>query len=307
MDKELALVSVCVVTYNSSKTVLETLDSISAQSYPRLELIVSDDCSSDDTVAVCKKWLDANGQRFEKAHVLSSEKNGGVAVNLNNGVHASCGEWVKIIAGDDLLMPDCISDNMDYVNRHEGPGIVFSRMRYFSEENGRRVLSDYSKPDKEFEAFFTKTPLEQYHDLLVSCRAVPGVTHFQKRAFAIEHPYPEVYSFCEDWPHWTHLAKSGIPLVFFDKETVLYRMNGSLSHARREQFINEKFHCSMLSFFYAERYQALLALDPKTARIQQKELFLGELAINLLGNRRNLFTRSVLFIYKLFLGVRKVQ
>lgn len=306
-EKPMDKVSVCVVTYNSGKTVLETLDSIYAQTYPRVELIVSDDCSTDDTVAICKEWLKDKGNRFEKADVLTGDKNGGVAVNLNRAIRASSGEWVKIIAGDDLLMPDCISDNMEFVNSHESPGIVFSRMRYFSEENGRRVLSDYSKPDKEFEAFFTKSPQEQYHDLLVSCRAVPGVTHFQKRSFAIDHPYPEEYSFCEDWPHWTRLTRSGIPLVFFDKETILYRMNGSLSHARNEQFINERFHRSVLAFFYAERYPELLAIDPKSAHSQQKELFLGEIAINLLGNRRNLFTRAALFVYKLFIGVRKVQ
>ena len=56
-DDDMVLVSVCVITYNSEITVLETLDSIYAQTYPRLELIISDDCSSDQTVDICQKWL----------------------------------------------------------------------------------------------------------------------------------------------------------------------------------------------------------------------------------------------------------
>jgi alpha-1,3-rhamnosyltransferase len=306
-DAEQILVSVCVTTYNSGKTVLATLDSILDQSYHRLELIVSDDCSTDDTIAICRKWLEAHKDRFEKITVLTSGKNGGVAVNLNKAIRATSGEWVKTIAGDDLLMPDCITDNMDFVSNHEEAGIIFSRMLYFTEENGDRVLSDYSKPDRESLSFFNESPMEQYKKLLLSCRFIPGVSNFQKRSFALEHPYPEEYSFCEDWPHWTHLAKSGIPLLYFDKETVLYRLNGSLSHAGKDTFINEKFHYSMISFFYSERYHALLSFDPESAGIQKKEFFLGELAINLFGNRRNFFTRALLFIFKLFLGVRKVQ
>ncbi|MDR0890977.1 MAG: glycosyltransferase [Endomicrobium sp.] len=50
------LVSVCVITYNSSKYVLETLESIKTQTYQNIELIVSDDCSTDDTVEVCENY-----------------------------------------------------------------------------------------------------------------------------------------------------------------------------------------------------------------------------------------------------------
>ena len=52
------LVSVVVITYNSEKYILETLESIKTQSYKNLELIISDDCSKDDTVMICRDWLD---------------------------------------------------------------------------------------------------------------------------------------------------------------------------------------------------------------------------------------------------------
>ena len=57
------LVSV-VVTYNSSATVLETLDSIKNQTYKNIELIITDDFSKDDTVALCQSWVDTNKERF---------------------------------------------------------------------------------------------------------------------------------------------------------------------------------------------------------------------------------------------------
>ncbi len=51
------LVSIIVCTYNSSKYVLETLESAKEQTYQNVELIVSDDCSTDNTVELCRKWI----------------------------------------------------------------------------------------------------------------------------------------------------------------------------------------------------------------------------------------------------------
>ena len=106
MEGKFALVSVCVVTYNSEKTIRETLDSILAQTYPRLELIVSDDRSTDQTVRICQDWLEENRERFQNTELIVRDQNGGVARNLNTAIQAAAGEWVKPIAGDDLLMPD---------------------------------------------------------------------------------------------------------------------------------------------------------------------------------------------------------
>ena len=72
------LVSVPVITYNSSKTVLETLDSIYNQTYQNLELIVSDDCSTDNTVGICREWIEAHKKRFVRTELLTVEKNTGV-------------------------------------------------------------------------------------------------------------------------------------------------------------------------------------------------------------------------------------
>ena len=56
-SQSLPLVSVVVITYNSAKFVIETLESVKSQTYKNIELIISDDCSTDDTVERCRLWL----------------------------------------------------------------------------------------------------------------------------------------------------------------------------------------------------------------------------------------------------------
>ena len=58
------LVSVIVITYNSSRYVLHTLESVHRQSFNDIELIVSDDCSTDNTFDLCREWLANYSDRF---------------------------------------------------------------------------------------------------------------------------------------------------------------------------------------------------------------------------------------------------
>ena len=113
------LVSIVVITYNSSEYVLETLESAKAQTYTNIELIVSDDCSTDETVSICKKWFEANKDRFVNTIMVEAEINSGVPANANRGLAECKGEWIKFIAGDDILVSTGIEE---FVKKYEGGG-----------------------------------------------------------------------------------------------------------------------------------------------------------------------------------------
>ncbi len=109
-DMKKPLVSIVVVTYNSSKFVVETLESAYNQTYDGLlELIVSDDGSTDDTLAICQKWVAEHSDRFWKCQVIQTPSNLGICGNYNFALSHVSGEWIKYIAGDDILMPECIA------------------------------------------------------------------------------------------------------------------------------------------------------------------------------------------------------
>ena len=224
------LVSVPVITYNSSRTVLETLESIKAQTYPNIELIISDDCSTDNTVEMCRDWVEQNKDRFVRIEVLTVEQNIGTSANCNRAESASRGEWIKGIAGDDYLMPNCIHDCIDYVSNHPDTIYLLGRQKAFGADDEKckqvDMVFDYS--------FFSKTPDEQLHQLIFDGNCVPATTAFYNRQKAKEIGVTndERIPLLEDWPKWINLLRAGVKLHFVDKVLVKYRVGGASTGLR---------------------------------------------------------------------------
>ena len=80
-------ISVMVVTYNSEYTIEETLNSVLLQSYgaENIELIITDDCSKDNTVSIIKKWSVYNKNKFYRVVLIENSVNKGVSENCNIG------------------------------------------------------------------------------------------------------------------------------------------------------------------------------------------------------------------------------
>ena len=216
-------VTVVVYTYNSSKYVKETLDSIKAQTYPDLKLIVSDDCSTDNTLQIVRKWVAQNGSRFVSTKILTVDKNTGPSANSNRGWDACDTEWLKDIAGDDILMPNCIRDNVDYITEHPDAIAVFSKIEPFSIINGRKkivslIWLDYS--------FFSLSKEEQLASILRT-NHIPASSAFydidKLRMLGISHD--ERIPLLEDYPKWITLLKKGIGFDYLDKTTIEYRVH----------------------------------------------------------------------------------
>ena len=217
------LVSIRVITYNSAKTVLETLESIKAQTYPNIELIISDDCSKDNTVEICREWAEKNKERFVRTEILTVEKNTGVSANCNRAENACQGDWAKGIAGDDLLVPNCIQDCMDYVKENPDTIYLFGRCETFgaSEDVCKQI-------DNRFDySFFSLTRDEQLHLLLTdrNCLPAPAVFYNREKAHATGVKNDERIPLLEDWPKWINLLKAGVHFEFMDKVIVKYRIS----------------------------------------------------------------------------------
>lgn len=241
----LPLVSVPVVTYNSSNTVLETLVSIYNQTYPNIELIVSDDCSTDNTVEICRQWIEQHKGRFVRVELLTVEKNTGVAGNSNRAEAACRGEWIKGIAGDDILLPECIEICVNYINKHPNTIYLWGKCKSFGVDEKR-----CKEIDERFNyGFFNQTPEEQYKQLIFKNNCIPATSCFYNRIKLdnLEIRNDERIPFIEDRPKWINLLRAGVPLSFIDKLLVMYRVSeDSLSTATQ---LNRNFSVSFAKFY----------------------------------------------------------
>ncbi|MFI6929794.1 glycosyltransferase family 2 protein [Streptomyces sp. NPDC050287] len=96
---EFPLVSVIIPNYNYARTIGMCLDSVSRQTYPRVEVIVVDDCSTDDSARIARE---------AGVTVLSTGTNSGVAATRNVGVRHSRGEVLLFLDSDVALAPDAV-------------------------------------------------------------------------------------------------------------------------------------------------------------------------------------------------------
>ncbi len=97
------LVSALIPAYNHEAYIQSALDSLAADGYPRLEVIILDDGSRDGTLAVAQAWASRHTSRFERVEVLT-QPNRGVCRTLNRLVSLAQGEYLAFLASDDELV-----------------------------------------------------------------------------------------------------------------------------------------------------------------------------------------------------------
>ena len=252
------LVSVAVIAYNSAEYILETLESIKSQTYDNIELIVSDDCSTDNTLDICRKWMDDNKSRFLEVRIVESPNNTGQSGNYNRAFYACAGEWIKEIDGDDKLLPDCISDFILYTEQHPEAKYIFGKMVHFGKEvSGEKNLEhDYS--------FFTLPTELQLHKLIYEGNYIPSASSFYNKPFIQQLGFrcDERIPLLEDYPKWIKLLQLGVHFYFLDKNVVEYRIGNGISS--RKVYSIPFFRSLVLCNCYY-RYPYMLAENKSTA------------------------------------------
>jgi len=238
------LVSIIVITYNTSKFVLETLESAKTQTYQNIELIVSDDCSTDNTLEICRAWIEQNKVRFIRTELITVENNTGIAPNCNRGVKVAKGEWIKFIAGDDLLKVDCINKNIDFVNHNNKAKIVVSKVAYFDDIAFQNIRESYNLK-------FLQLNLSKQFDMFIKGTLLNTPAFFISRELLFSiNGFDEEYLFLEDYPLVYKTLKSGNKVYGLNELTCYYRQHvNSISNISPNKNINEKYFESFKKVF----------------------------------------------------------
>ena len=265
------LVSIVVLTYNSSKTIIDTLDSLKKQTYPNLELVIADDESKDDTVLKCKKWIDANHERFFDTKIVTVEKNTGTAGNCNRGCKEATGEWIKIIAGDDEMTDDGIEKLVDFATSDCRYEIVSGKVEIFgvkSQNYDDDVWNYYQKLHRVFDSSHEQHWYLERNNFIAAMAVLMKKSLWEKVG-----GFDEDIPLLEDWPMWLKVTGAGVMIHFFDGIVARYRLTSDSVRA------NYKFLYSVRLFQYKYIFH-----DIGKFRMLQKMSFL---------TRRSLLSRIV--------------
>lgn len=236
------LVTIVVSTYNSGKFIIETLDSFVNQTYSNIELIIGDDASTDDTITKVKNWLsvESNKRKFKDVKLIEVEVNTGVSANANRSLHKATGDWIKFIGADDVLLPNCISDNVEFVSQNTDVRVLFSKINIYKNtfEAHNFVFTAPDEISHESIVSPHRTAQSQYQMLLRndSIHFTPSV-FLHRETLLMAGKFDERFRLLEDYPLWLNFTKKGHKLFFMDKITVNYRTHAQAINNTGEQHI----------------------------------------------------------------------
>lgn len=130
------LVSIIMPSYNTGRFIKETIESVLAQSYPVWELIIVDDCSTDNTDDVVNQYL-----ADERIRYIKNDTNSGAAVSRNRALREAKGKWIAFLDSDDLWEPDKLQKQISFMRDND---FHFSYTNYIeideeSKANGKSV------------------------------------------------------------------------------------------------------------------------------------------------------------------------
>lgn len=110
---EKGLVSIIMPSYNTAPYIRETIQSVLDQTYQNWELIIVDDCSTDNTDEVVASIKD------DRIKYLKNERNSGAAVSRNRALREAKGRWIAFLDSDDLWMPEKLEKQISFMEKND--------------------------------------------------------------------------------------------------------------------------------------------------------------------------------------------
>lgn len=239
MENQSPLVSICIVSYNSAKTIVETLDSAAAQTYKNIELIISDDCSKDNTLSIAKEWLDLNSSRFVRTEIITTPQNTGISPNCNRAWKAASGKWIKLIAADDIMVPKMTEIFIDYAQANPNDKVLFCLVEIFGTDEKKSKTYKKSREMLDKVCKELQTANQQYKRLKISNFIAGPMSFIKREVFENVNGYDEDILFIEDHPFWIKLAKVGykLTLIPYEAPLIMYRASETSIQGANPKFM----------------------------------------------------------------------
>lgn len=231
------LVSIVVASYNHAGFLRQRMEGLIAQTYGQCEIIVIDDCSTDNSREVLKEY-----RSHPKVQLVYREKNGGWVTVSNQGIELARGEFVVFANCDDDCKPDMIAELVKGMKTDPSVGISFC-MSLMIDEDNKILGDDFVVREKTFQSRCLKSTVlngdEMNRFLLHSC-VIPNLSAalIRKQALLDHGFFSHDYKACCDWDLFFRIFKNyscyyvAEPLNFFRQhgKTIRSTLKGRIEY-----------------------------------------------------------------------------
>lgn len=208
-------VSICIPAYNQARFLPDAIESVLAQTYDNIEVIIVDDGSTDGTLQIATGYA-ARHPEVITVFTHPEHRNLGISTTVNRGLRESSGEYCSLLGSDDIFYPHKTEQQLRYLQRHPDVGAVYSTAQFMDADGNemlQRLGQNISGDPGAVEA-------------LIRANRIPDMTVLFRRASLKQvGPHDEnlVYG---DWEFWIRLAAQ-IKIAFINKPLVRYRVHNS--------------------------------------------------------------------------------
>lgn len=216
------LVSVIMPSYNTAKYIEKAIRSVIFQTYSDWELLIVDDCSTDNTDDVVRQFLSD-----ERITYLKNERNLGAAISRNKALSKARGRWVAFLDSDDFWDEKKIENHLKFMQERKS---VFSCTSY-------NVVDENYKLIKKFN---TKKDKLKYKDILRSCRIGCSTVIYDVNKIGKVY-MPEKAVKREDFACWLQILKH-VPVDFFHEYLTTYLCRENSVSANKFKLVKDQWN-----------------------------------------------------------------
>ena len=215
--KGLPLVSIVAGCYNHEQYLEETLDSIKAQTYPNIQLIIMDDYSQDESVQLIEKWVENNKVNCK---CIFHTENKGICYTLNEALKYAEGKYFQGISCDDIMLKQKIETQVTLLEKSKKDVAMVFSDAYYIDEEGNLLFGSYIQHHKQF----LQIPSGNIFEELIKVNFIPAMSVLvKKEVFEKVGFYDEDLDY-EDTDMWIRIAKK-YNILFSDIVSVKYRLH----------------------------------------------------------------------------------
>ncbi len=221
-DKD-TLVTIAIPAYNSEKYLAPALQSCLDQTWPNIEVVISDDQSKDRTVEIIKEFM----AKSDKIRYVTQEKNVGISANVNAAVRMGKGEFVIILDHDDVLPPHHVERMLPHFTSKDIALVHCNAMRIDGEGRTSKMVGDDAEKIRQ-----TKEPLKAlcFNNFIQSCGMM-----FRRSAFDAIGGWDPSFHLDGEWDSYIRYAEK-FKMAYAADTFGYYRTHeGNITHALQKK------------------------------------------------------------------------